>query len=102
MQYVIDFTAEKSTIYKRLHNTNISEEIYVQTVLMNSEHAENMVNDPLRFMDWENGNGFGPAFLTLENYNEMVSSNSLFARKIAIDEQELIQKLRSQKNRREV
>jgi len=98
LQYVIDFTAEKPTIYKRLHNTNISEEIYVQTILMNSDHAENMVNDSLRFMDWDNGTDYGPAFLTMEKHEEIVNSKKLFARKIAIDEKELIEKLRSQKN----
>ena len=97
LKYVIDFTSERPAIYKRLHNTNVAEEFYFQTVLMNSIHAQNMINDSLRFMDWEE-DGLGPAFLTMEYFDNLVNSNKLFARKIAANEVELLKKLKSQKD----
>jgi len=101
LQFLIDYTKRKPAIYQRLKNTQIAEEIYVQTVLMNSEHAKNMVNDNLRFMDWANGDGLGPAFLNINNYEEIMKSNKLFARKIAANEVELLKKLKSQKDQTE-
>ncbi|ROI07867.1 hypothetical protein EGI11_09340 [Chryseobacterium sp. H3056] len=98
LQFLIDYTKRKPAIYQRLKNTQIAEEIYVQTVLMNSEHAKNMVNDNLRFMDWANGDGLGPAFLNINNYEEIMKSNKLFARKIAANEVELLKKIKSQKD----
>lgn len=100
LQYVIDFTEKKPDIYRRLRNVMVAEEFYFQTVLMNSVHANNMINDSLRFMDWEHGNDYGPAFLTIANYEEIINSNKLFARKIATDQQQLIAKLRINKDSR--
>ncbi|SFI89958.1 Core-2/I-Branching enzyme [Kaistella treverensis] len=98
LQYVIDFTEEKPKIYRRLHNVNVAEEFYFQTVLMNSVHAKNMINDCLRYMDWQNGNDYGPAFLSVENYEDMVNSDKLFARKITIIEKQLLKKLKMQRS----
>lgn len=56
-------------------------ELYIQTVLMNSEYRENILNNDLRFILWaENDNGH-PEILTEADYKDILSSDRLFARK---------------------
>ncbi|MDR2683370.1 MAG: hypothetical protein LBB64_05820, partial [Dysgonamonadaceae bacterium] len=57
------------------------EEIYFQTVLLNSEYAKNIVNDNLRYVSWKNAREESPAFLDNDDYEEIKMSNKLFARK---------------------
>ena len=67
--------------------------MYFQTVIMNSKHAENTVNDNLRFIDWEGGKKGGPAFLDEKDFDRIVRTDNLFARKI--DSNELIRLIQS-------
>lgn len=82
LQYVIDFTANNPSFFKRFKYTFCAEEIYFQTVIMNSTHAKNITNDNLRFIDWEKSEDGSPAFLETTNYDSIINSNKLFARKI--------------------
>ncbi|MFT5859680.1 MAG: hypothetical protein ACI865_001784 [Flavobacteriaceae bacterium] len=82
LQFVINFTEQNPVFFRRFKYTFCAEEIYFQTVIMNSEHAKNVINDNLRFIDWENAKDGGPAFLDESDYERIVSSNKLFARKI--------------------
>lgn len=66
---------------KTMQFTFCSEEIYFQTVLLNSEHAKNIVNDCLRYIDWSSGRGGYPAFLDVTDYEKIKTSNNIFARK---------------------
>ena len=95
--FVINYTKDNPTIYDRLKYSVCGEEIYFQTVLMNSPYAKNMINDNLRFMDWEKDD-YGPAFLTVEDYDRIVKSNKLFARKIASQEHTLMNMLKLYKD----
>jgi hypothetical protein len=81
LSYVIDYTKNKDYFLKRLKHSFCSEEIYVQTVIMNSKYAEKAVNDSLRYIDWSRRNGNSPANLDLTDWNKMIDSNKLFARK---------------------
>jgi hypothetical protein len=81
LQYVIDFTNTHRLSLKTMQFTFCSEEIYFQTVLLNSEHAKNIVNDCLRYIDWSSGRGGYPAFLDVTDYEKIKTSNNIFARK---------------------
>lgn len=82
LHYVIDFTQLNPQFLERFKHTFCAEEIYFQTVLLNSKHAQNSINDNLRCIDWESGKGGFPAFLDETDYDFIVSSKKLFARKI--------------------
>lgn len=82
LQYVIDFTLQHPLFLKRFRYTFCAEEIYFQTILLNSDHAINIINDNLRCIDWESGKGGYPAYLDEIDYDSIVKSNKLFARKI--------------------
>ena len=82
LQYVINFTKKNPDFYKRFKYTFCAEEIYFQTIIMNSEHSKNVINDNLRFIIWDNRKGGNPAFLNENDYEAIIKSNKLFARKI--------------------
>jgi len=79
LQHVIDSTNEK--ILSSMRFTFCVEEIYFQTVLLNSMFSNNITNDNLRYIDWVSGRGGYPAFLDETDYNIIKSSNKIFARK---------------------
>ena len=85
LQFVIDYTKEKPYFINRMKHTFCPEEMYFQTVIMNSEYAKNVVNDNLRYIDW-NPDRTGkyetsPAVLDITDFEKVKNSNKLFARK---------------------
>ena len=55
-----------------------ADELFLQTIVMNSRFRNNLVNDSLRFIDWERGK---PYTFSDEDFQLLISSNKLFARK---------------------
>ena len=85
LKYVIDYTSAHKTFLKRFNYTFCGEEIYFQTIIMNSTYSQSIFNDHLRFIDWQSGRGGYPAFLDESDLEKIVSSNKFFARKIRND-----------------
>ena len=54
------------------------DELFVQTIAMNSPYRQNIANDSLRYIDWEHG---FPYSFTAEDYSLLMNSDKLFARK---------------------
>jgi len=61
------------------------EELYFQTVIMNSKYAKNVSNNNLRYIDWNPSrvgkDSTSPAILDLNDLEKIKNSNMLFARK---------------------
>lgn len=55
-----------------------ADELFLQTFSMISPFRNNIVDDSLRYIDWERGK---PYTFTEADYNELVNANKLFARK---------------------
>lgn len=98
LKYVIDFTKNNQKIFKRFRYTFCAEEIYFQTIIMNSSFSKKVTNDSLRFIDWESGKGGYPAFLDENDFQAIIVSEKIFARKIDKNKSELIQMLTKYKN----
>jgi hypothetical protein len=81
LQYVIDYTNNNKTLINRLKYTFCAEEIYFQSVIMNSDFLKNVINDNLRYIDWDSGRGGYPAVIDTSDFSSIESSNKLFARK---------------------
>jgi hypothetical protein len=62
-------------------NTFHPAESYIQTILMNSKYRDCIVNNDLRFILWPQIDDGHPKILTITDFNDMVSSDRLFARK---------------------
>ncbi len=85
LQYVIDYTIQKPYLINRMKHTFCAEELYFQTVIMNSEYAKNVSNNNLRYIDWNPSrvgkDSTSPAILDLNDLEKIKNSNMLFARK---------------------
>lgn len=82
VQYIFDYIEKYPEYLKRFKWTFCAEEIFFQTIIMNSPLAENVINDPLRFIVWEERNGSYPSNLDESDFGAIMSSSALFARKM--------------------
>lgn len=55
-----------------------ADELFIQTLVMNSPFKDNVYTDSVRLIDWQRGR---PYVFTEDDYEELVSSGKLFARK---------------------
>lgn len=92
LEYVINYTNDNPYFLKRLRYTFCSEEIYVHTIVMNSPFASKVINDNLRYIDWEKRNGNFPANLDLADLEVITASENLFARKFEFPVSEELKK----------
>lgn len=75
----LDFMDKHPSYLRRFRHTSIAEEICLPTLLANS--SLHLINDYKRYIDW-GSDGANPQVLTEKDYNNIVSSSSLFARKM--------------------
>ena len=64
----------------RLTNSTCGEEVFFQTIFLNSPFKNQVVNDNLRYTDWSVH--CPPKVLTDEDYDKVINSHKLFCRKI--------------------
>lgn len=77
-------------IYASMQDTYVPDEMFIQTLLLNSPLGDFLTNDNRRYILWKCKNGHIPANLDMEDYDDIVHSNCLFMRKT---DQECSQKL---------
>lgn len=93
---VMYILSQESMIRKRFKHTMACDEVYKQTILMNSPFADKLYcktdeyEGCMRLVDWKRGN---PYVWTLEDWNEIMDSDKLFARKFSIAHIDLVKKL---------
>lgn len=80
-EYIVKFARMNPDLLHRLKYTLCPEEIYFQTVVMNSQFAKQVVSDHKRYIDWESRNGNSPANLDQSDFEKLMSSEKVFARK---------------------
>jgi hypothetical protein len=81
LEYVFQYMLEHPQYLKRFKYSFCSEEIFFQTILLNSPLKGKIINDNMRFIIWEERNGNFPANLDDSDFNNIKDSNALFARK---------------------
>lgn len=79
---LLEITIKKSTqkIKKYFKYVHCSDELYFQTLLLNSEFSSAIINNNLRYLEWENYNH--PKILTEKDYNLIIESDAFFCRKV--------------------
>lgn len=82
VNYVAAYTCKHKRLLKRLRFSFAADEIYMQTVIMNSPFAARVVDNHLRYIDWQRRNGNIPANLDISDLGKITDSPCLFARKI--------------------
>ena len=82
LDHVINFALSNKEFLSRFKNTFCAEEIFFHTVLVNSTFLNTIENTHLRFIDWTTGRGGYPAFLDESDFESLIKSHNIFARKI--------------------
>ena len=78
--YIFNFLQEHPEFLKKLKYSRATDEIWIQSIIMNSPFKEKVINDDIRYIDWTTGPDF-PKTLNSEDFPMLMASNSLFARK---------------------
>jgi hypothetical protein len=78
--YVLQYLESHPAFLQSFRYTRTTDEVWLQTVIMNSPYREKTVNNSKRYVDWRRGPEF-PRILRLDNYEEIIQSDAFFARK---------------------
>lgn len=81
-QYVVEFVRRRPDVVRFFEHALHPDELLFQTILMNSTLADTVVNDHLRYIDWSTDPG--PATLRSVDFEKMIESERLFARKFDV------------------
>jgi Core-2/I-Branching enzyme len=86
LRTVAEFVDANPSYVRFFRHVDIPDELFFQTVLLNSPEAERCVDLRLHYTEWSRRPA--PAILTTEDYPELVESSCLFARKFddSVDE----------------
>lgn len=82
VKYVLNFVQHDKRYVNFFRFVANSDEMFFQTIIMNSRFKNNVVNNNLNYIDWTDCNNGSPNLLGLEYYNKIVNSGNLFCRKI--------------------
>lgn len=81
---VILILSQRNWIKKFTRFSVCADEMYKQIILLNSAEKifqENNIYSSLRYIDWENGANNHPHVFTINDYQRLINSDMLFARK---------------------
>jgi hypothetical protein len=88
IEYVASFVGRRADFVSFFRRVDIPDEIFFQTILLNSELRDTIVNDNLRYIDWTQGRR--PAILKVRDFEALCSSPKLFARKFDMNQDETV------------
>lgn len=79
VEYVHSFVKANPAFVRFFEHVFVPDELFFQTVVINSPLRESVVNDNLRYIDWSRRPA--PAILTVRDFTKLTASRTLFARK---------------------
>lgn len=79
-RYLLRFVDDNPRVVRFFEHTLIPDELFVQTVLMNSPLRASIVNEELHHVDWS-ANEVSPKTLTAADFQALAASDKLLARK---------------------
>jgi hypothetical protein len=85
INFVLGYLKNKSNLIDFFRHTINVDEIFFQTILMNSPLKDTVINDNLRYIDWSKKGKPLPAVLTIDDVDLLLNSQKLFARKFDIE-----------------
>lgn len=80
IDFIIKANSKRNILYEFSKSTYIPDEMFFQTLLMNSPFHSTVTNDNLRYIDWVSGPE-RPRILRSDDLTRLKSSKKLFARK---------------------
>jgi hypothetical protein len=85
VEYIVGFVENDRKYVGFMKHTFLPDEIFFQTLLLNSPMRPTIVNNDLRYIDWEKANPTPPATLMVEDFENLRQSSALYARKFDLD-----------------
>jgi hypothetical protein len=86
-EYVHGFLQNARSYVRFFRFVNVPDEIFFQTILLNSPLRDAIVNDDLRYLEWRHPEvAGGPAVLHRSDFESIMGSGKLFARKFDVTE----------------
>ncbi len=79
IEYINDFVNQHPDYVKYFRQATISDEIFFQTILMNSPLKDHLINNDMRYIVWTTSSH--PKIITRHIFDELISTNDFFARK---------------------
>ncbi|MBN8702666.1 MAG: hypothetical protein J0M08_06350 [Bacteroidetes bacterium] len=77
LQYVCEYVKDNPKYLQRFKYTSTADEIFIQTILLNSAFADKITNDDLRYINWATGPEY-PKILRDEDYTLLTNAPSKF------------------------
>jgi hypothetical protein len=87
--YIVDFIQKDKKLRRFIRFTWGPDEFVIPTLIMNSDFKETVINDNFYYIDWSGG-GSNPKILMVEDYDKLVSSDKMMARKFDIRQDAVI------------
>lgn len=81
IQYIHDFTTRNRAFTNFFKRVDVPDEIFFQTIILNSPFRPMVVNDDLRYIEWNDPTSGSPAILRVSDFANLVATPDLFARK---------------------
>jgi hypothetical protein len=81
VEYIHSFVKQNKAFVNYFKYVELPEEMFFQTIILNSKFKENVINDNLFYIDWENPNPTRPRIFVKSDFERLVESFKLFARK---------------------
>lgn len=78
VKYIINFLHERPKFYQYFKYSQIADELFFQTILLNSHFR--IINNNLRMIDWKSGPNY-PKVFNVQDLQQLESTTHLFARK---------------------
>lgn len=83
-QFIIDYVNKNKSFCDYYKYTLYPDEGIFHTIILNSHFKDKVINNNLRYIDWQSGPQ-KPRILTKNDYKKLITSDKLFARKFDIN-----------------
>ncbi|GGC48763.1 glycosyl transferase [Parapedobacter defluvii] len=80
IQYILEFVERNPKVIQFFKHTWGADEFFFQTILFNSPHKDDIINNNLRYIEWEKGKE-SPNILNSKHFQALANSGKLYARK---------------------
>jgi len=84
-KYVVDFIGGNKKLKRFAYFTWGPDEFFIPTIIMNSPYKDSVINNNFYYIDWSQG-GSNPKTLTVEDFEILIKTDKLLARKFDISE----------------
>ena len=88
--YIDRFVRENPAYTRYFRAVFIPDESFFQSIVSNSPYKDRIVSDDLRYIDWDNPNPLYPRTLETSDFDRLMASSKLLARKFDERSQELL------------